>query len=50
MIDFIFCNKYEVVVKRKAVVGYDSRSSRLEVVCYNGVLANFVKLTGKHLC
>ena len=26
------------------------RSSRLEVFCKKGVLENFAKLTGKHLC
>ena len=28
----------------------DYRSSRPEVFCKNGVLKNFAKLTGKHLC
>ena len=27
-----------------------TRSSRLEVFCREGVLRNFVKFTGKHLC
>ena len=26
------------------------RSSRPEVICKNGVLRNFIKFTGKHLC
>ena len=28
----------------------EDRSSRQEVFCKKGVLKNFVKLTGKHLC
>ena len=28
----------------------DYRSSRSEVFCKNGVLKNFAKFTGKHLC
>ena len=30
--------------------GKKYRSSRPEVFCKNGVLRNFVKFTGKHLC
>ena len=29
---------------------YKDRSSRLEVFCKKGVLGNFAKFTGKHLC
>ena len=31
-------------------LSYDFRSSRPEVLCKKGVLTNFIKFTGKHLC
>ena len=35
---------------RKTSFRHESRSSRPEVFCKKGVLRNFAKFTGKHLC
>ena len=35
---------------RLLAVSYSFRNSRLEVLCEKGVLRNFTKFTGKHLC
>ena len=43
---FTYCN---LVLKSRQVLK-DFRSSRPEVFCKKGILKNFAKLTGEHLC
>ena len=40
-------NVYSIFMKIKEL---QYRSSRPEVVCKKGVLKNFAKFTGKHMC
>ena len=45
-------NKYsfDFQVEQYFILLFKDRSSRLEVFCKKGVLTNFTKFTGKHLC
>ena len=44
----VFPHRYDLYKKRKKTMLFTS--SRPEVFCKKGVLGNFAKFTGKHLC
>ena len=46
---FFFCNKEDSKRNLRQIITMD-RSSRPEVFYKKGVLRNFTKFTGKHLC